>query len=263
MAAPFPPLGPPRRVPQLQRYYGAVRLPVPLSPRLVAFAWRYPASRPSIRSQRPRTPDRGPGVHTPVPTTGKIRREASRASQVPGQPAVPMPCSSTPAGPNTPGHCGMSAWPPLCPQRRLPRLNPAFEAQWHGLGTRCLRFVRYSCPHPTQNSLPAAGQALPDGIGYPQGCYERFLTMSSSFPELILAQGHSGCFLEVVGFHRPYRVIPSACGGAVHVNRGLVMAREASMPPRKSRPSRPAGRSAPTPGWPRPADQPTVTASNR
>ena len=42
-AAPFPPLGPPRRVPQLRRYYGAVRLPVPLSPRFVAFAWRYPA----------------------------------------------------------------------------------------------------------------------------------------------------------------------------------------------------------------------------
>jgi hypothetical protein len=31
-------------------------------------------------------------------------------------------------------------------------------------------------PHPTQNSLPAAGQALPDGVKYPQGCYERFRT---------------------------------------------------------------------------------------
>jgi hypothetical protein len=29
-------------------------------------------------------------------------------------------------------------------------------------------------PHPTQNSLPVAGQALPDGIAYPQGCYEEF-----------------------------------------------------------------------------------------
>ena len=113
----------------------------------------------------------------PVPTTGKIRREASRASQVPGQPAVPMPCSSTPAAPNTSGHCDVSTWPPLCPRRRLPRINPAFEAQSHGFGTRCLRFVRCSYPHPTQNSLPAAGQALPDGIGYPQGCYERFLTI--------------------------------------------------------------------------------------
>ena len=89
LAAPFPPLGPPRRVPQLQRYYGAVRLPVPLSPRSVAFAWRYPAARLSIRSQRPRTPDRRPGVRVPVPTTGMMRREAGRASQVPGQPKYP------------------------------------------------------------------------------------------------------------------------------------------------------------------------------
>ena len=147
LAAPFPPLGPPRRVPQLRRYYGAVRLPVPLSPRLVAFAWRYPASRLSIRSQRPRTPDRGPGVHAPVPTPGKMRREASRASQVPGQPAVPMPCSSTPAGPNTPGHCGMSAWPPLCPQRRLPRdssFRGSIARPWDSLFT--LRPVQLPAP---------------------------------------------------------------------------------------------------------------------
>ena len=208
MAAPFPPLGPPRRVPQLRRYYGAVRLPVPLSPRLVAFAWRYPASRLSIRSQRPRTPDRGPGVHAPVPTPGKMRREASRASQVPGQPAVPMPCSSTPAGPNTPGHCGMSAWPPLCPQQRLPQNSP-FGAPSHGLGTRCLRLVRRGYPPPTQNSLPAAGQALPDGIGYPQGPDERFQTcvlriipLSQALPgarTLRMCESRSGPFSPSAG----------------------------------------------------------------
>jgi hypothetical protein len=113
VAAPFPALGPSRRVPQLQRYYGAVRLPVPLSPRFVAFAWRYPAVCLWFRSRRSRTPNRGPGVRNPVPTSGHCRREATRASQVPGQPTVPLPCSSTPAGPNTPGHCDVSAWPPL------------------------------------------------------------------------------------------------------------------------------------------------------
>ena len=61
MAAPFPSLGPPRRVPQLQRYYGAVRLPVPLSPRFVAFAWRYPASRLSFAPSRPGRPTAGLG----------------------------------------------------------------------------------------------------------------------------------------------------------------------------------------------------------
>ena len=75
-AAPFPPPGPSRQVPRLRRYYGAVRLPVPLSPDSVAFARRYPASRLSFRSRRSRSPNRGPGVRHPVPTAGKIRREA-------------------------------------------------------------------------------------------------------------------------------------------------------------------------------------------
>src|SRR5947208_900654 len=61
LAAPFPSLGPPRRVPQLQRYYGAVRLPVPLSPRFVAFAWRYPASRLSFAPSGPGRPTAGLG----------------------------------------------------------------------------------------------------------------------------------------------------------------------------------------------------------
>jgi hypothetical protein len=43
---------------------------------------------------------------------------------------------------------------------------------------------------PTQDSLPAAGPALPDGIGYPQGSDERFhICDDSPFPSF-LAQGH-------------------------------------------------------------------------
>ena len=49
-----------------------------------------PCVAPVVRSQRPRTPDRGPGVRQPVPTPGNIRREASRASQVPRQPLRPF-----------------------------------------------------------------------------------------------------------------------------------------------------------------------------
>src|SRR3954452_16409047 len=40
-------------------------------------------------------------------------------------------------------------------------------------------------PGATQDSLPAAGQALPGGVGYPQGSCERFLRYNaSSFPKL-------------------------------------------------------------------------------
>jgi len=57
-------------------------------------------------------------------------------------------------------------------------------------------------PRRTQNSLPAAGQALPDGIGYPQGCYERFLTTSSSFHELSWRKDIQGCFSAIAAHER-------------------------------------------------------------
>jgi len=47
-------------------------------------------------------------------------------------------------------------------------------------------------PRKTQNSLPAAGQALPDGLGYPQGCYERFLMLLILLSRAFLALGHTG-----------------------------------------------------------------------
>ena len=58
--------------------------------------------------------------------------------------------------------------------------NGSFEALSHGFGT-CYghraqhgRLRRMGYPTTTQDSLPAAGQALPDGTGYPRGCCERF-----------------------------------------------------------------------------------------
>jgi hypothetical protein len=110
-AAPFPPPGPPRRVPRLRRYYGAVRLPGPLTPDSVAFARRYPAVRLSFRSQRSRSPNRGPGVRQPVPTSGTIRRETTRASQVPRQPCCPFARFSDPGrtGHTRPLKCASTA----------------------------------------------------------------------------------------------------------------------------------------------------------
>jgi hypothetical protein len=63
-----------------------------------------------------------------------------RISQVPGKPAVPMPCSRTPV---------RSTHQAATVRRRGPRLGHGegshstltFGAQSHGLGTRCLRFV--------------------------------------------------------------------------------------------------------------------------
>jgi hypothetical protein len=50
---------------------------------------------------------------------------------------------------------------------------------------------RWRSPATAQDSLPAAGPALPDGIGYPQGSNERFhICDDSPFPSF-LAQGRS------------------------------------------------------------------------
>jgi hypothetical protein len=49
---------------------------------------------------------------------------------------------------------------------------------------------QWSLLAPTQNSLPAAGQALPGGIGYPQSSYERFQTVVILLSQAFLAQGH-------------------------------------------------------------------------
>src|SRR5260370_36532822 len=65
-------------------------------------------------------------------------------------------------------------------------------------------------PRKTQNSLLAAGQALPDGFAYPQGCYERLLTVSSSFHELCLAQGHPGWNWGILNSFQQTRTAPAS-----------------------------------------------------
>src|SRR5207302_5798384 len=66
-------------------------------------------------------------------------------------------------------------------------------------------------PHPTQNSLPVAGQALPDGIGYPQGSMERF----------------QSCFLHLIP---PSQALPGARTGYITLTRQCLGARKSRMP---------------------------------
>jgi hypothetical protein len=63
--------------------------------------------------------------------------------------------------------------PPLETGRRLPQggvFRGSITLPWHSLSTS----RPAGCPDRTQDSLPAAGQALRDGIDYPQGSSERF-----------------------------------------------------------------------------------------
>ena len=103
-----------------------------------------------------------------------------RISYVPGEPRL---CSCPALRPRQDQRirpCDASARPPLCPQRRLP------HSYFRGSITRLRHWLstlrRPGRPDTTQDSLPAAGQALPDGLGYPQGSIERFQGVSYIHP---------------------------------------------------------------------------------
>jgi hypothetical protein len=158
----FPPQGSPGRVPLLPRYYQSAttscrpshRTSLPslggTSVALVAFA-------PRRTSAPPR-----PGVGHPVTPAGNLRGDG-RISQVPGQPRLSVcTCSSTPAGMLAPDQYGAATWPPMGEQQRLLRRVFRRSIAWLSDSLSTLRSTGY--PDTTQDSLPAAGQALPDGL---------------------------------------------------------------------------------------------------
>ena len=128
------------RVPRLRRYYERLRRPNVPPTALRCLRLVVPAVAPVFAPDHP-TPVVGPGA-LGVAAPRHLSAGDAGISQVPGEPNVPMPCSLTPAGPTSPGHCGGSAWPPFTARRRLPHCGN-FGAQSHGLGTSCLRFARW------------------------------------------------------------------------------------------------------------------------
>ena len=103
-----------------------------------------------------------------------------RISYVPGEPHCALALLSDPGRTNASGRYNAPARPPLCPRRRLP------HSYFRGSITRLRHWLstlrRPGRPDTTQDSLPAAGQALPDGLGYPQGSIERFQGVSYIHP---------------------------------------------------------------------------------
>ena len=158
----------------------------PVSPRFVAFAWRYhrlrrlfaPGGRRRAAEGIGELVFRSPEPDRTVETTGSPRFM--------GNPLDHCPCSPTPAGPFTRfgSRCHANDAAPAhvhnegSPHRVFSGLNhTAFDLAVYA--------SQRKLPTPTQDSLLAAGPALPDGIGYPQGSIERFLSSnSSSLPHL-------------------------------------------------------------------------------
>jgi len=103
----------------------------------------------------------------------------------------------TPAGLLAPDHYGAAAWP-LDPQvQRLPRKVFRRPIAWLSDWLSTPRRADYS--DPTQDSLPVAGQALPDGLSthkIPLRGFRSASYISSSSPKLCLAQWGDRCALH-------------------------------------------------------------------
>jgi hypothetical protein len=70
---------------------------------------------------------------------------------------------------------------------------------------RAVYASQWRLPATTQDSLPAAGPALPDGIGYPQGSDERFRACGCPPLPSFLAQGQT-VYLVCTSVHTKYTV---------------------------------------------------------
>jgi hypothetical protein len=100
------------------------------------------------------------------------------------------PVQSTPAGPRAPDRYGAAAWPLVCVKQRLPRKVFRRSIPWLSDSRPTLRRLGYPIRRKTR--FQPLVRRYWTGF-YLQGFNERFLSasyISSSFPELCLAQTH-------------------------------------------------------------------------
>src|ERR1700678_2912816 len=117
-----------------------------------------------------------PEFAVPVAPDPVVFRELSRISHVPVKPVRSFAMFLRP-------RCDQARW--WVQVKLMPGSAPATDQDEgsrqvviSGLNHRAFDLAVYASqwrsPAPTQDLLPAAGPALPDGIGYPQGFNERF-----------------------------------------------------------------------------------------
>ena len=162
----FPPRGPVGPVPPLPRYYEVLRLLSVLPAALRCLRLAVPHVRRFFAPTDERRAADGPGVWSSVPRPIS-REETTRSPRSLGNPLAYMPCSSTPARSRCPASSAPRCSLPLCQPRRLsqPRvLRGSIPRPARSLCT--LRSRDHS--RTTQHSVPAGGQPLPGGTGYPQ-----------------------------------------------------------------------------------------------
>ena len=151
-----------------------------------------------------------PGVGNPVAPAGILPRKRQDLASSWGTPIVRLHMFlPTPAGLLAPDHCGAAAWPLVCEQQRLPRKVFRRSIAWLPDSLSTLRHAGH--PNATQDSLPAVGQTLLDGLSP-----ARFLRkvskllpyISFSFPKLLGAITSTALLV-----HLPLRAAVETCGG--------------------------------------------------
>ena len=148
----------------------------PFSPHFVSFAWRYHSSARVSPAPRPSVPRAGLlELVTRYLQPGIVQWKRQDLLRSWGTPCA-LALLSDPGRTGASGQHDASARPPQCPRRRL--LHGSFRGSITRLRHWLSTLRRPGRPDTTQDSLPAAGQALPDGIVYPQGSNKRFRGVS-------------------------------------------------------------------------------------
>jgi hypothetical protein len=180
------------RVPLLPRYYETLRLPADLPAALRFLRLAVPSRAPVFVFPAESDADSGAWSIAVWLLPGHVLSRGSRRdSQVPGRPLCIYARVSDPGGIRMPGHGGMPTRPPAYVTVRAIRNDHLFGAQYRASMLAVYASWYGSLHRSTQDSLPAAGLALPGGVGYPPGRsqgFARCFRIPSSFSRLRLAQ---------------------------------------------------------------------------
>jgi hypothetical protein len=157
-----------------------------IPPHCVAVVWRYLRVHSFFSLLGGRVRRRGLELLSRYLQPG-TRRGDDRISQVPGEPQLSV-ChvQSTPAGLLAPDQYGAAARPLVSEQQRLPRRAFRRSIAWLSDWLSTLRSAGH--PRPTQDSLPAVGQTLLDGLftrRVPTKGFRVLTTSHSPFPSLL------------------------------------------------------------------------------
>ncbi len=170
------------RVPLLRRYYQGATTPCRSSRRTSFPSFGGTADGrlrfASTGSKRQTPVARGALVTRFAPISRGFVRKRQGLPRSWGTPIVPMPCSSTPAGPITPGHSRCAGTAPVQTTTKAPA-GMSLEAQSHGLGTRCLRFAGWITPPPRKTRFRPPATLYRAGLipaGFQRKVSERFPT---------------------------------------------------------------------------------------